>query len=75
MANLPILNEKKSNDFSQKTRVFLINQNETSDWKILFTIYFGTLEPSLNFDTISVSHYGTIIISILSFIYIPSGPG
>ena len=26
-------------DFSQKTRVFLINQNETSNWKTLYIEY------------------------------------
>ena len=32
--------KQKSNDFSQKTRVFLINQNETPNWKTLYILIF-----------------------------------
>ena len=30
----------KSNDFSKKKRVFIINQNETPNWKTLYFIVF-----------------------------------
>ena len=36
MAKLPLLNEIKIKWFLTKTRVLLINQNETSDWKTVY---------------------------------------
>ena len=38
--------KSKSNDFSQKTPVFLINQNETSNWKTLYVLLLHQTNPN-----------------------------